>query len=659
MSAARGASAKDATIRRAQHGTPLREYFPPDRRPRRDRVPEVSAAERDQVIETFRGLIEGLYTHLPLKRSMYGSDPVQRLRLLQQRAARLDDLGFHHEIASIVTGLRDAHTRYVGPETLAGRAAMLPFLAEAYGPVGRARYIVSKVAKDLTLIGDRRFVPGVELRWWNAVPMDRAVDIHAEQETGGRADSRRARALESLTLRALQYGPPPDEHWVVIGYVDLKGVEREVTVEWRVVTPRRARTAGEHGSGTGYLDYGIDAAAETTRRVKKLLFAPDLWYLDQRRRATRAIPPPARVASSAAARTDASDVPLDTWLPTSMQDALAAKVVRVGRGNLGYLRIWSFDVEDDGTFLDEVIRLLKLMPERGLIIDLRANPGGLIWAAERLFQLFTPRSVVPTRFSLLATPLTRAMAAAAQNEGELAPWRQSLDDAVGTGELYSRSVPITPVEQCNNIGQVYGGPVVAVVDANTYSSGDLFAAGFVDNELGPLVTVGEATGAGGANVWLPEHVAAALLGTPYKQTLLPGGIGYTISVRRATRAGPADGSAIEDVGVRGDLSYAMTRRDLVEDPGNQDLLAFCGKLLAARARSSLEMEAPAADQDPLLVRSAGLDQVDLFVDDRLRESRDITSGRTRTRFDVLPGWQSIEVRGYLGGTLRQRRTLRA
>lgn len=653
-------SARKAAIHKAQHGTLLSDYFPPGRRPRRDRVPQVSPAERDQVIETFRALIEGLYTHLPLKRSMYGADPVQRLRLLQQRAGRLDDLRFHHELATIVTGLRDAHTRYVGPATLAGRAAMLPFLIESYGPPDSPRYIVSKVAKDQNLIGDRRFVPGVELRWWNAVPMDRAVDIHAEQETGGRADSRRARALESLTLRALQYGPPPDEHWVVIGYTDLKGVEREVTVEWRVVTPRRARTAGEHGTGIGYLDYGIDAAAETTRRVKKLLFAPDLWYLDQRAgAATAALPaPPGSASSAETAAAAGPDVPLNTWLPTSMQDALAAKVVRVGRGNLGYLRIWSFDVEDDVTFLDEVIRLLRLLPERGLIIDLRANPGGLIWAAERLFQLFTPRSVVPTRFSLLATPLTRAMAAAAQNDGELAPWRQSLDDAVGTGELYSRSVPITPVEACNDIGQVYGGPVVAVVDANTYSSGDLFAAGFVDNELGPLVTVGEATGAGGANVWLPEHVADALLGTPYEQTPLPGGIGYTISVRRATRAGPADGSAIEDVGVRGDRSYAMTRRDLVEDPGNQDLLAFCAKLLA-KQRSSLEVQAPATDADPLVVRSSGLDQLDLFVDDRLRESRDITAGRTRTRFDVLPGWQSIEVRGYLDRTLRQRRTLRA
>lgn len=665
---------RDAVIKKAQHGTPLRSYFPPGRRPRRDRVPHVSVEERDQVIETFRELLEGLYTHLPLKRSMYGADPVQRLRLLQQRADRIDDLAFHHELAAIVTALRDAHTRYIGPATLAGKAAMLPFLIESYGPNSNPRYIVSKVANDQTLIRDRRFVAGVELRWWNGVPMDRAVDIHAEQETGGRPDSRRARALESLTLRALQYGPHPDEYWVVIGYLDQKRVERELTIEWRVVSPRRSRTSGEHGAGIGYLDYGIDAAAETTRRVKKLLFAPDLWYADQRADKPKAIakaakPPAGRSARAAtaavlAARTASDEsaesaVPLNTWLPTLMQDALAAKVVRVGRRSLGYLRIWSFDVEDDVGFVAEVVRLLSLMPDQGLVIDLRANPGGLIWAAERLFQLFTPRRVFPTRFSLLATPLTRAMAAAAQNEAELALWRQSLDDAVGTGELYSRSVPISGDDVCNDIGQTYGGPVVAVVDANTYSSGDLFAAGFVDNELGPLVTVGEATGAGGANVWLPEHVADALVGTRFEQRPLPGGIGYTISVRRATRAGPADGSAIEDVGVRGSHVYAMTRRDLVEGPGNQDLLAFCGRILASHQRSNLELIPPAAAGDPLVVRTSGLDRVDVSVNNRALVPRDVKTGKATTEIEIRPDWDVVEASGFRDDALCQRRTLRA
>ena len=73
---------------------------------------------------------------------------------------------------------------------------MLPFLVEAYGALTAPRYIVSKIVADRTLIGnDRFFEAGVEIRSWNAVPMDRAVDRHADDETGGRPDTRRARAL--------------------------------------------------------------------------------------------------------------------------------------------------------------------------------------------------------------------------------------------------------------------------------------------------------------------------------------------------------------------------------------------------------------------------------------------------------------------------------
>jgi len=330
---------------------------------------------------------------------------------------------------------------------------------------------------------------------------------------------------------------------------------------------------------------------------------------------------------------------------------VAAKAVRTPSGVFGYLRLWSFDLADDDAFVTEVARLLRLLPAEGLIVDLRGNPGGLIWAAERLLQLFTPDQVAPTRFSMLATPLTRAMADAPQNLQELEPWRDSLQDAVATGELYSRAAPITPPDRCNDIGQVYGGPVVAVVDPNTYSAGDLFAAGFYDNQVGLLVTVGEATGAGGANVWEPEQVRDALLGTPFEQAPLPAGIGYTLSVRRATRAGPAEGQAIEDIGVKGHRSYAMTKRDLSSD--NQDLRAFCGKLLASLPRTSLV--AAATDGNAITLTSVGLDRLDLTVDGHPFGSQGLRDGTTEV--ELPGGWALAELAAYDGALLRQRRRL--
>ena len=57
---------------------------------------------------------------------------------------------------------------------------------------------------------------------------------------------------------------------------------------------------------------------------------------------------------------------------------------------------------------------------------------------------------------------------------------------------------------------------------------------------------------------------------------LPGGVGYTIAIRRAIRSGLSDGVPIEDLGVSG-VSYDMTHADLLND--NRDLLAFCTNLL--------------------------------------------------------------------------------
>ncbi len=433
-------------------------------RPRRP-VLELSESDRLQIVNSLIALLGGLYAHLPLKRAMYAIDPLQRLRLLARRTADMEESAFHHELEGIITRLRDAHTRYVGPARLQDSIARLPFLVEAYGEP--PRYIVARVASNRSLIRDGHFAPGVELLWWNGVPIDRAVDVYAEYETGGRPDSRRARALESLTLRSLQYGPPPDEHWVVVGYRGEDQIEREVKIPWRVIEPGRAPTAGGAKIASAHR-YAMDPARESTRRAKKLLFAPTKWRAERRSIA----PAPTKRGGR---------VPAGTWIPNDFEDSVGAKSMRTSSGVFAYLRLWSFDVADDQPYIEEVIRLLGRLPDTGLIIDLRANPGGLIWAAERLLQLFCPHQIFPTRFSLLATPLTRAMAGARQNRAELEPWRASLEDAVATGEPYSLPLPITAPERCNDIGQVYGGPVVAVVDANTYSAGDLFAAGFYNN----------------------------------------------------------------------------------------------------------------------------------------------------------------------------------
>ncbi len=310
---------------------------------------------------------------------------------------------------------------------------MLPFLVEQYGPDRAPRYLVSKLNTDAIddadyLLGpgekleDRyRLQAGSELVSWNGIPFARAVEVHADHETGGRPDSRRARALESLTLRALDYGPPPDEHWVIVGYRTGRAAVREVRL------PLAGAAPGQGGDGHGpeiRLPRRPEAGHRSRRRGQPPGQEADVRHqalgrrpgtTDGRRRPRT----PGRSSGSGSTRRCRTCWP---------REGLSRKV--------GYLRIWSFDVDDDDAFVAELIRLLGLLPQTGLIVDLRANPGGLIWAAERALQLFTDRRPIePTRFSLLATPVTRQMADNPFNRIELEAWSQSLQDAVSTGEL--------------------------------------------------------------------------------------------------------------------------------------------------------------------------------------------------------------------------------
>jgi peptidase S41-like protein len=607
-----------------QRGTALTDAL----RPLQSRLAKLTWGERLDILDAWSQVLDGAYAHLPLKRALYGFDPIRAIEHLREQVPALTDIQFHRELILLINRLRDAHTQYSGPHSIQNAVATLPFLVEAYGLSDKCHYVVSKVS-DKRLVGDPHFEPRVTLNWWNGVPFDRAVDLHADSETGGRPDARRARALESLTFRSLEYGPPPDEYWVDIGYTDLKKKDREVRLPWRVVLPSRAPTAGRGGAMRSRR--AINPAAEAVRRAKKLLFNPALWEEER--------------ANVPAVHSHAHR------LAERYKDFLTARTESTRHGKFGYLRIWSFDVDSDTEFIEAAKELLDGLPDTGLIIDLRDNPGGFIWAAERMLQLFTPNQISPTKFALRSTPLTRAMAGARFNDSELGPWKSSLESAPATGEPYSTHLPITTVEQCNDLGQFYGGPVVAVVDANTYSAGDLFTAGIADNGIGPIICIGEATGAGGANVWTSDDLSAAMQPAGVPLPLLAHGANFTMALRRAVRNGDADGVLIEDSGIAGQ-PYSMTNRDIFK--GNKDLIEHCASILASMPVTRLEVT---RHNGLLTINTAGLDHIDVFVDGHPACPGRMVTGDREIRLQVPDHCDEVEVVGFAGREIKQRRRL--
>ncbi len=586
-------------------------------------------------------LMEQLYVHLPLKRAMHAVDPVQRLKLLRRRLGTINEAQFSREMLSIFTELRDLHTNYVLPEPFRDRTAILPFLMEEFYEDGRRKYMVSHVA-----VGFRHawFKPGVIVTHWNGLPIDRAVNLNAEQQMGSNPDARHARGLEAMTIRPLMLTVPPDEEWVTVRYI-AKGDPHEIQFRWRVIIPTPSPDSADPDDSESLAAYGLgyDALTETARRVKKSLFAPKAVKEEQRMLELGAQPSP-----------DPKALARDLKKHSTMPDVFSFRTVETPHGKFGYIRIWTFMVSSAEAFIQEFIRIVSLLPQTGLIIDLRANGGGLISAGELLLQLLTPRRIEPSRLHFINTQLTLALC---ERIPWLAQWKESIEQSVETGSAFSYGFPLHPPEVYNSIGQIYYGPVVLIVDALCYSTTDIFAAGFQDHNIGKILGTSGNMGAGGANVWTHEILRQLLAGADSPLKELPNRASFRVAIRRTTRVGERSGVPVEGLGVIPDELHRMTANDLLNQ--NEDLINDAGRILAAMPVRALEAEVRAnsasARSTPsslsVELNTKNISRLDVWVNGRPQTSLDVEDGETTIPVTATTAIREIELRGFFENEL--------
>src|SRR6476620_12372666 len=65
-------------------------------------VGELNWGERLDVLDAWVQVLDGVYAHLPLKRALYGFDPVRAIEHLRQQVTTLTDLKFHRELTSLI-----------------------------------------------------------------------------------------------------------------------------------------------------------------------------------------------------------------------------------------------------------------------------------------------------------------------------------------------------------------------------------------------------------------------------------------------------------------------------------------------------------------------------------------------------------------------------
>jgi C-terminal processing protease CtpA/Prc len=243
--------------------------------------------------------------------------------------------------------------------------------------------------------------------------------------------------------------------------------------------------------------------------------------------------------------------------------------VTLSSGEYGYLRLSSFQ-RKPGELVAEIGALARSMPESGCIIDVRGCEDGVVPAGETLLQLFTDQPLRPLSFEFRITDRILSLARTAR---ALSEWREPIEEAARAGQSYSRSRPLTHVQ---DMGRVYRGPVVVLVDALTFSTAEMFAAGVQDHDIGPVIGVAPSTGGGGASAWSDTLI--------YKlardEALAPraGHPRFRVAVQRCRRG--ERGPLLEGQGVHADVLHRPAQADVFA--GDRDLFELAGRILESR-----------------------------------------------------------------------------
>ena len=189
--------------------------------------------------------------------------------------------------------------------------------------------------------------------------------------------------------------------------------------------------------------------------------------------------------------------------------------------------------------------------------------------------------------------------------------------------------------------------MVLITDARCYSAADIFAAGFQNNGIGPVLGTDNNTGAGGGNVWqLSTSVPKELLDDPkFPFDLLPGGADMTFVIRRMLRVGLNPGTPLEDYGVRPEKHHVTTRNDLLN--GEADLKAVAAQMLGEQTPRRFDIDLSTARGElTASFTTLGVDRADFVVDGRTLLIVDLGGNPAPTTVPIQGTPAALQVVGF-------------
>lgn len=240
---------------------------------------------------------------------------------------------------------------------------------------------------------------------------------------------------------------------------------------------------------------------------------------------------------------------------------LGAEVISLPRSvRYGKLTITNFDPVDDDEFYSELKRVLALLPDWGLLIDIRGNPGGssdcVKWVWELIFSASAPQYPMVLKcskflsyiFHITRNPLAEAIRTNMEA-------KQSF-----TGPLQSLT------KDLRRFPRTYAGQhIILLLDSMSGSGADIFSSMMKDEVTNESTMIygTDSVSQGGGSTSIHMSDLFHLLRSDPRFSDIPPKTDFTISYSRFYRTGESSGAMIEYFGVEVDRQYYESRRDIL------------------------------------------------------------------------------------------------
>lgn len=537
----------------------------------------LSKNERVQILSLVSNVIADINVHLSLYRNVYNFDPLSRLaRLIAAQTDEASAYDFHQNVSRTFRKMNDFHSLYEAPPPLIALMGLLGFSIDRYyedADESNSHFIVTDTVPGFKF-SNPSFKRGVTITHIDSVPVHRAAIRAGRAGYASNAAAVLSLGTDALTSRPAIISDLPEKTEAKIRYMTEGNHPHTIRVPWQIVS----------------LDKNLTTVSRTTHEpvpaALRQLHKQIGISRNGQKRATD-FPPLAFLARMSAPALRAIDTK-EIQIPVKSEFVrlFSACVVETTSGKVGVLKLPAFGDRASVELVAELTRILKLMPSRGLIVDLRGNQGGSPDFPKALTELFSDKKIPALPMQMRASRFFLA-AFNIPNPSDILQifrdtFKAALDHALQVGERMTG-----PVGDVLGFGtespfpkqdRVYFGPVITLTDARVYSAGDLFT--LLQKDVGTSVVVGvdNTTGAGGAAGFsymdVQESVPDSL------KVPLPGGVDFSVSALRFFRTGAESGAQVEHFGVPPDIRYLRTKNDLLNN--DEDLFNFLASRLVSK-----------------------------------------------------------------------------